>query len=34
MQRYDAALKILLQATAGSLLRQLTGVTVVRWTYC
>jgi len=31
MQRYDAALKILLQATAGSLLRQLTGVTVVRW---
>jgi predicted transposase YdaD len=31
MQRYDAALKILLQATAGSLLRQLAGVTVVRW---
>jgi hypothetical protein len=31
MQKYDAALKLLLQASTDSLMRQLTGVSVVRW---
>ena len=31
MQEYDAALKLLLQASTDSLMRQLTGVSVARW---
>jgi len=31
MYEYDVALKLLLQASAGSLLRQLTGIQITRW---
>jgi hypothetical protein len=31
MHEYDIALKLLLQASTDSILRQLTGVTVARW---
>jgi hypothetical protein len=31
MHEYDVALKVLLQASTDSLLRQLTGVSVARW---
>jgi hypothetical protein len=31
MQEYDAALKLLLQSSTSSLLRQATGLTVTHW---
>ena len=31
MHEYDAALKLLLQASTGSLLKQVTGLRVARW---